>query len=549
MHKLFRARTDYTWTWKESCALVLYALLVGWATAHHEPWGDEAQAWLIARDLPLSRIFLHQLHHEGTPGLWHLLLRFEAWCHLSYAGMHWVTAAIGVATAWLLLRYSPFPSLIRFTLPFIAAFAYQGPIVARSYILTIFLVLSLATVMRSPRFRPWMFVLLAGLLASTSVHGMLMAFAFAVLYLTPFLWRQVQPTVAFPVPVGAVLCLCLFFGFAFYTALPSPETSSATHQVGSKLASHHALAKVLAKLTTSNVPTAVAPPHEATYTKPDGLTGWRLKLWNTTHNVEHGSAPVKALGKLVGLASFLIYTISASTLLGLVFYITLTLWTVATRNIVQSLPLLFFLLAGYKLGMSEHHLLLSWGILVATLWLAWPKEETARRHSRLHSIFCTVLLLVLAENVAFTAYAIAYDTQKPFDGAQNAAAFLAQLPPSQVAGFNFHSITVQPYFPRNIFYNQPSAFWPWSVVENPDDSVETTLAQHPRYVVVGAGYFGTATMMNQIVPNNAPNTRDDPDDVIERIQHAGYRETHRFCGAQPMHFGTASQICELVFEP
>ena len=48
------------------------------AAAHHELWRDEAQAWLIARDVPLSRLFA-ELHYEGHPALWFLLLKPLTW--------------------------------------------------------------------------------------------------------------------------------------------------------------------------------------------------------------------------------------------------------------------------------------------------------------------------------------------------------------------------------------------------------------------------------------------------------------------------------------
>jgi hypothetical protein len=40
---------------------------------YHEPWRDEAQAWLISRDLPILSIF-RQMNYEGTPALWHIIL-------------------------------------------------------------------------------------------------------------------------------------------------------------------------------------------------------------------------------------------------------------------------------------------------------------------------------------------------------------------------------------------------------------------------------------------------------------------------------------------
>src|SRR4051812_40575150 len=59
------------WAWAP--ALAAWCALVAWVLPLHEPWFDEAQAWLIARDATLWEI-LGRMSYEGSPPLWHLLL-------------------------------------------------------------------------------------------------------------------------------------------------------------------------------------------------------------------------------------------------------------------------------------------------------------------------------------------------------------------------------------------------------------------------------------------------------------------------------------------
>jgi uncharacterized phage-associated protein len=47
-------------------------LLVG--ITHHEPWADEAQAWLLSRDLGYRYLVFHQIAYEGHPPLWFTIL-------------------------------------------------------------------------------------------------------------------------------------------------------------------------------------------------------------------------------------------------------------------------------------------------------------------------------------------------------------------------------------------------------------------------------------------------------------------------------------------
>ena len=53
---------------------MLYALLSAFTAYRHEPWADEAQSWLLARDAGLIQLWTKLLHYEGTPGLWQTLL-------------------------------------------------------------------------------------------------------------------------------------------------------------------------------------------------------------------------------------------------------------------------------------------------------------------------------------------------------------------------------------------------------------------------------------------------------------------------------------------
>ena len=42
--------------------------------AFHEPWRDEWQAWLLARDSPSLKALLYNMRYEGHPPTWHVVL-------------------------------------------------------------------------------------------------------------------------------------------------------------------------------------------------------------------------------------------------------------------------------------------------------------------------------------------------------------------------------------------------------------------------------------------------------------------------------------------
>ncbi len=75
-------------------AFIAWLLCVSVLAWRHEPWADEAQAWLIAKDSSVLNLFLNQLRYESTPGLWHLLLMPFA----KLGAPYWTMAALSIAS-------------------------------------------------------------------------------------------------------------------------------------------------------------------------------------------------------------------------------------------------------------------------------------------------------------------------------------------------------------------------------------------------------------------------------------------------------------------
>ena len=51
----------------------IFIAITSYVSLHHEMWSDEAQAWLISRDLSLIDIF-KEMKYEGHSMLWNLIL-------------------------------------------------------------------------------------------------------------------------------------------------------------------------------------------------------------------------------------------------------------------------------------------------------------------------------------------------------------------------------------------------------------------------------------------------------------------------------------------
>ncbi|MBU1671971.1 MAG: hypothetical protein KKF41_14025 [Actinobacteria bacterium] len=161
--------------WWKLLILVAYCGLLAYMISVHEPWGDELQAWTMARDTnPVSLLFTH-LRYEGHPGLWPLILMAPAKLGLPPFTMNLISAVIALASVYLLLFRSRFPAVLKVLLPFSYFLFYQYAVVARNYCLITLLLFLVAMYYTRRTDRFYTFVLLLCLLANTSAHGALLA--------------------------------------------------------------------------------------------------------------------------------------------------------------------------------------------------------------------------------------------------------------------------------------------------------------------------------------------------------------------------------------
>jgi len=91
--------------------IIIFILISSILILHHEPYEDEAQAWMIARSSPDIPALVGFIGNEGTPALWHLILFGLSHSGLPYLSMAVVHSLIITGALFLFLRYSPFSSL------------------------------------------------------------------------------------------------------------------------------------------------------------------------------------------------------------------------------------------------------------------------------------------------------------------------------------------------------------------------------------------------------------------------------------------------------
>ena len=133
--------------------------------------------------------------------------------------MHWVSSGTGLLSAFLLLRWSPFPRWAKLLLPFGAFLLFHAPIIARSYGLSILLMLVLAALYRSSRDNTLLACVVCGLLANTSLYAFAASIGFAVLFLGRA-FRQMQRSAL----TGLLIVSACMVG-AVQQTIPAPDAA------------------------------------------------------------------------------------------------------------------------------------------------------------------------------------------------------------------------------------------------------------------------------------------------------------------------------------
>jgi hypothetical protein len=411
-----RALGDVAWKPLVLFGLAIWLLVVG---AHHEPWADEAQAWLLARDSSLGELLLERVRYEGSPGLWHALLWVLMRIGLPFAALPLISTACALAGAALILWRSPFPVALRVALLGSYVFAYQFAIVARSYALDLVLVPALAALFARRTERPFAYALLIGLLANCNAYSFLAAAVLGCDFAVALIRVRRARAVA-PLSLAAAAGL-----FALFCAWPPANA---------------------AFLSADSKP---SPLILGLFFVAEAFID-RLWPWSGTHPpaLAHLHGFVLSLG--IAAPSVLLFARART-------------WPLAGALLGVLIAFSAFV---YSQAWHSGLLFLAW---VFMLWVSWPTSGTDLKRL----VATTAVALCLFQTIEAAATGLA-DVARPYSGAPAAAAALAEWrglrPGATVGTFGFRTIAVQPFFAANIFANVQNgaakpAYVPWRTAD------------------------------------------------------------------------------------
>ena len=142
---------------------------------YHEPFADEAQAYLIARDASLSEIISTVSRTEGSPALWYIWLKFLMICGMDYSHLYLASIIPNLLAVIIFITKAPFSKSVKYLVPLTYYILYQYNIVARNYSLLFLGTMIISIVYQNRQKHPLYFILGIIFLGSISSHGFLLA--------------------------------------------------------------------------------------------------------------------------------------------------------------------------------------------------------------------------------------------------------------------------------------------------------------------------------------------------------------------------------------
>ena len=399
----------------------------------HEPWFDEAQAWLLARDASWWDIIWKYARYEGSPSLWHTLLILPAKCGAPPIVLNGISAALALTGAALLLFKCPLPPWLRMLLVGGFFFFYQYGIVARSYALLVPL-LWLTALSYPARFeRPWRYVGLLIAVSQVSLHAAWIAGVLVTIFFGEALWVRRWPLARWGSLVAA---------FAANTAF------------------------IIAQLWPA--PDAYSPPAPSAVTHD--WQGLRLMGLDTI-------SPWPWFSGLVLLCALLFFY-TRGVLLS---------YVLTTAGLVVVFTFKFF---------SVWHQGMLFALLILHFWLGWV-NPTRRHLGTVPDRFWTgaalgALGLTALVHVRWSIQASCNDWRFPYSGSREAAAYLREhgIDQERVHMFKFSTCAVLLYLDHNPFANvapyTPGAFWVWSREAFAGQTPRAIVQGDPPWILVGA---------------------------------------------------------------
>lgn len=428
-------------------SLILFIIFSAVVSAAHEPWLDEAQGWLIARDASFHDMLFLLPHYEGHPPFWWLLLSLPAKLGAGYElSLSVIMLMTSTATAAIILFRSPFPLYIRILMPFSYYFFYQYGIIARPYGLYTLGFVLMAVTFRRRNEHPFAYILANMLVCASSAYGIVLCGGLAIAWCTELLQEYGKDIMKIVrnKRFYALLMLLVFALFEIYELIPYPDV-----------------------FTIDNEPNTIGSVFKGIY--------YVLFMLPADSGVIGGGMGLTTLVKYNSFAAneYITLTIVSAAMLAFILYYAYT------RGKMRFFLIPYLLMAGFSavVYLMPHHRGIIFIFLLFIIWICADHEKVkgieklSAYEEKITKYSKAALTGILAFECLWSVTASVNDLKNNYFFGREAAQYLKDtglyernimsqyysLPDKYsgeiVASHRQHAaVTIAPYFGRNIFY-------------------------------------------------------------------------------------------------
>ena len=189
-------------------------------TLNHAMWRDECQPWLMARYAESFRHLFNLTLYETHPFWWYACLRVFSLLGLDYHAMQVFHVLIATATAFVVLRFSPFSKLMNVLLIFGYFFSFEFAIISREYALGSLLLFAACATWKSAIEKPMPFTACLFILAQTSPLFVLVAGSMELAFIARACMEK-----RYRVLQGNIILVAFGFLIALFQYLPATNAA------------------------------------------------------------------------------------------------------------------------------------------------------------------------------------------------------------------------------------------------------------------------------------------------------------------------------------
>lgn len=161
--------------WLNPLYLLFWSGLSLYMGGLNQPFANEAQSFLIARDATLSELVTTVARTEGSPLMWFLYLKVWLTAGLTYENIYLTAVVPNFLAVSLWLYKAPFSKSVKYLFPLTYFVLYQYNIIARSYSLVLLFVILAAVVYPRRHQHCFLFAITIILLGSITAQTFILA--------------------------------------------------------------------------------------------------------------------------------------------------------------------------------------------------------------------------------------------------------------------------------------------------------------------------------------------------------------------------------------